>query len=136
MIDKSEILNSKNIIRGKTALVGYSKKMSREMTFAEKLIWFNVLSKKQLAGYKFVKQKIVFSYILDFYCSELLCAIEVDGSSHDQKIEYDRKRDLFLKTQGITTIRISNVDVLNNLEGVRTFLLNLINDISNALKEK
>jgi very-short-patch-repair endonuclease len=129
MIDKSLILNSKNIIKGKTDLVGYSKKMSREMTFAEKLLWFNVLGKKQLGGYRFVKQKIVFNYILDFYCSQLLCAIEVDGSSHDQKIEYDRKRDLFLKTQGITTIRISNADVLNNLEGVRSLLLNLIENI-------
>ena len=40
------------------------------------------------------------------------------------------KRDLFLKTQRITTIRISNFDVINNLEGVRSLLFNLIENIN------
>jgi very-short-patch-repair endonuclease len=132
MIDKSQVLNSKLIIRAKTDLAQYSKQMSREMTQAEKVLWFNVLSKKQLLGYKFVKQKIVFSYILDFYCSKLLLGIEVDGESHDQRKEYDKTRDNFLKSQGLIILRISNDDVLNNLDGVRSFLVQKVESIKTA----
>ena len=97
------------------------------MTEAECHIWFNLLSKKQLLGYKFTKQKIIFNYILDFYCSELLLAIEIDGLGHNQKLDYDKTRDDFLKSIGITIIRIKNHDVLNNLDGVKAFLENQIN---------
>jgi very-short-patch-repair endonuclease len=101
-----------------------SKQMSREMTKAECHIWFNLLSKKQLDGYKFIKQKIVYNYILDFYCSELLLAIEIDGDTHN--IEYDKVRDDFVASLGIQTLRFSNQDVFNNLEGVKQEILHKI----------
>jgi very-short-patch-repair endonuclease len=107
-------------------LVDRSKKMSREMTKAERKIWFELLSNKQLLGYKFIKQKITFNYILDFYCSELMLAIEVDGESHDRKIEYDKVRDDFLKASGIKVLRFRNDEVLVNLEGVRRVLVECI----------
>ena len=121
------VISSINLIKANTKLVPRSHKMSREMTEAECHIWFNLLSKKQLLGYKFTKQKIIFNYILDFYCSELLLAIEIDGLGHNQKLDYDKTRDDFLKSIGITIIRIKNHDVLNNLDGVKAFLENQIN---------
>jgi very-short-patch-repair endonuclease len=96
-----------------------SKKMSRYMTKAEQKIWFEVLSEKKLNGYKFIKQKIIDNYILDFYCAELLLAIEIDGESHNEKLGYDKVRDDFLKGCGITVLRFTNEEVLENLEGVR-----------------
>ncbi len=105
------------------SLLNRSKNMSRTMTKAESRIWFDLLSKKQLLGLKFIKQKIVFSYILDFYCSELSLAIEIDGESHDAKLDYDKTRDNYIKACGINVIRLSNHDVFGNLEGVREFLI-------------
>jgi very-short-patch-repair endonuclease len=104
-------------------LLNRSKTMSRAMTKAESRIWFDLLSKKQLLGLKFIKQKIVFSYILDFYCSELALAIEIDGDSHDEKLDYDQARDDFIKAYGIKVIRLTNQDVLENLDGVRDRLI-------------
>jgi len=104
-------------------LLNRSKTMSRAMTKAESRIWFDLLSKKQLLGLKFIKQKIVFSYILDFYCSELALAIEIDGDSHDEKLDYDQARDDFIKAYGIKVIRLTNQDVLENLDGVREKLI-------------
>ena len=101
-----------------------AKLMGKEMTRAEKNVWFKLLSKKKLDGYKFIKQKIVHNYILDFYCSELLLAIEIDGETHD--LEYDKVRDDFVSHLGITTIRFSNEDAFNNLEGIRIQLLEFI----------
>jgi len=91
--------------------------MAREMTPAEKRLWFEVLSGKK-TGYKFIKQYVVHNYILDFYCSALLLAVEVDGHSHDDRQEYDAKRDQYLSACGIKTIRYRNDEVLLHINGV------------------
>jgi very-short-patch-repair endonuclease len=96
------------------------------MTKAEQKIWFEVLSNKKLLGYKFIKQRIIYNYILDFYCSELMLAIEIDGQSHDNKQEYDKNRDDFLKACGIKVFRFTNQEVLTNLEGVREKLKSIL----------
>ncbi len=119
-----ENLNSINIFKANTKLIPRSKKMSREMTKPECNVWFNLLSKKQLSGYKFTKQKIIFNYILDFYCSELLLAVEIDGDTHD--IEYDKVRDNFTTSIGIKTLRFGNQDALTNLDGIEQSLQNFI----------
>jgi very-short-patch-repair endonuclease len=111
-----------------TKLNDRAKTMSREMTKSEQMLWFNILKSRKLAGYKFVKQKQVFNYIVDFYCSELLLVIEVDGSSHDERVEYDKQRDDFLRSCGLEIMRIGNSDVEKNLEGVYTMLMKVVND--------
>ena len=81
---------------------------------------------KRKMGYKFVRQKPINRFILDFYCSELNLAIEIDGSSHDRKKGYDEARDKFLQQIGIKTIRVTNNEVLNNIEAVRLKLMGFI----------
>ena len=56
-------------------------------------------------------------------------AIEIDGHTHD--IDYDKERDSFLKSIGITTIRFTNQDALYNLESVKTALDNYRKSILN-----
>jgi very-short-patch-repair endonuclease len=136
MIDKSEILNSKLIVKANLKLRDRANSMSKQMTKSEQILWFNILSKKQLGGYKFIKQKQVFNYIVDFYCSELLLVIEVDGSSHDDRLEYDTQRDGFLSGCGLEVIRISNGDVEKNLEGVNLYLMKVVKDRFGSLKQK
>ena len=116
------------IIPANLKLKPRANKMSRNMTKSEQLIWFNILSKRQLSGYKFAKQKQIINYIADFYCSELLLVIEVDGESHftPQQILYDEVRTQFLNSINIKVIRISNHDIQNNLEGARAYLLEQI----------
>ena len=113
------------IIPANLKLKPRANKFSRNMTKSEQLIWFNILSKRQLSDYKFTKQKQVSSYILDFYCSELLLAVEVDGASHStpSQILYDQIRTKFLNSLNITVVRLTNHDIQNNLAGVRAYLL-------------
>ena len=117
-----------------TKLNDRAKGMARAMTKAEQILWFNVLKSNKLRGYKFTKQKQVFNYILDFYCSKLLLVIEVDGSSHNDRLEYDRQRDDFLRLCGLKIIRISNIEVEKNLEGVYVLLLKVIDEREVELK--
>ena len=52
-------------------------------------------------------------YFLDFFFPERMLAIEIDGSSHNEKKEHDRRRDADFRSIGIRTIRIKNKDVTN-----------------------
>ncbi len=108
-----------------------AQKMSREMTKAEKRMWFDILAQNR-TGYKFVKQYVIENLILDFYCAELQIAIEIDGESHTD-IEKDKRRDEFLRIKGITTFRYSNYEVLHNTEGVYQDLMNKIQEIQGKI---
>jgi very-short-patch-repair endonuclease len=87
-------------------------------TTAEIIIWEKILRRKQ-TGHKFVRQKPIDRFIIDFYCSELCLAIEIDGESHKSKKEYDSERDLYLKQIGIETLRFSNDEAINNIDTVK-----------------
>ena len=80
--------------------------------------------KKQFKGFDFDRQKIVGNYIVDFYCSNCNVVIEIDGSSHDDKQEYDAARDSFLESLGLTVIHIPVVDVMKKMNGVMNMLFN------------
>ena len=126
--DKESFLNRNIRIKSNPRLINRAKGFAKQMTLGEKIIWFNILKSKQLCGLKVVKQKQVFSYILDFYCSEILLAIEIDGESHNQKLEYDIERSGFLNSIGIEIVRFTNEEIKNNIEGVQTYLKNHILD--------
>lgn len=75
---------------------------------------------------KFTRQKPLDEYIVDFYCSELMLAIEIDGDSHAEQVEYDQNRTLSLNQLGIEVIRYANKDVITNMDGVYSDLLKKI----------
>jgi very-short-patch-repair endonuclease len=89
----------------------------------ETLIWLELKGKK-LNGLDFDRQKIIGNYIVDFYCAEKSVVIEVDGATHENKQTYDEKRDQFLKSLGLTVIRLLAKDVLQNKSEVIEYLKN------------
>lgn len=101
------------------------KERARELrkagNLSEVLFW-NQVKNKQFKGLDFDRQKVIGNYIVDFYCTNCNVVIEIDGSSHDDKVEYDAKRDAFLKSLGLTIIHIPVADVMNNLGGVMEML--------------
>lgn len=103
------------------ALKERAKELRRAGNLAEVLLW-NQLKRKQFFGLDFDRQKIIGNYIVDFYCSEKSVVIEVDGSSHDDKVEYDALRDAFLMGLGLTVIHLRDGDVKGNLAEVMDFL--------------
>jgi len=77
---------------------------------------------------KFLRQKPIGKYILDFYCPKLLLAIEIDGDSHDKKYWQDKNRDWYMEIRGIKTIRFTNDQVVNKIDNVFTELLKVIKE--------
>jgi len=105
------------------ALKERAKELRKSGNLPEVLIW-QQLHRKKFKGYDFDRQKIIGNYIVDFLCLDCNVVIEIDGISHDGKVEYDAKRDVFLESLGLVVIHILAKDVLRNLTGVMDFLYN------------
>jgi very-short-patch-repair endonuclease len=104
------------------ALKERARALRKAGNLSETLFWQNVKN-GQLLGYDFDRQKIIGNFIVDFYCANCNVVIEIDGSSHDHKIEYDIERNAFLKGLGLTVIHIAAQDVLQRLHDVMSMLL-------------
>ncbi|MDR2875118.1 MAG: DUF559 domain-containing protein [Methylobacillus sp.] len=98
-----------------------AKALRKAGNLCEVLLWQQI-NKGKFKGYDFDRQKIIGNFIVDFYCRNCRVVIEIDGSTHDAKTEYDKKRDIFLGNLGLTVIHIMARDVLQNLEGVMEML--------------
>ncbi|MFZ2153172.1 MAG: endonuclease domain-containing protein [Microgenomates group bacterium] len=118
-----EAVNSKRMCVGYLEqLTHMSRKNRNNPTAAEDKIWQEVLRKRQ-TGYLFLRQKPIYRFITDFYCAELKLAIEIDGSSHNNKKCTDKLRDQFLKQIGIDTIRFTNNEIIYNINDVKNKLI-------------
>ena len=94
-----------------------ARELRRPQTPAEQALWC-VLRNSQLEGLKFRRQHPIGPFILDFYCAMLKLAVEVDGDSHADQVEYDTARTEWLNDRGIRVIRFTNDEVKKNLDGV------------------
>lgn len=93
----------------------YARKLRNEsVSKAEKFLWRKVLSRNQI-GVKFKRQRPILNFIVDFFSQEIGLIIEIDGSSHFAKNQYDFYREEKLKSVGFTIIRFSERDVLCNI---------------------
>ena len=101
------------------------------MPKAEWLMRNLVLKNKQMLWYRFIRQKIFWNYILDFYCAKLKLCIEVDDPSHDRKWEEDEERTKYLNNLWIKVIRYTNEQIYYNLDWVIQDLKWIIKDIEN-----
>ena len=111
----------RKIIPYNSKLTALSKQLRNKSTLAEVLLW-NQIKQEQMRGYQFLRQKPIDNYIVDFFCYELMLAIEIDGETHNYQVEKDRIRQNRLELLGVNLLRFLDIDVKRNMDGV---LLNL-----------
>jgi very-short-patch-repair endonuclease len=99
-------------------LVPLARQNRKIPTIAEFRIWNEVLRQRQFTRLKFLRQKPIDNFIVDFYCSELALVIEIDGDNHAETVEYDRERTYVLSSYGLTVVRYTNDEVLQNIAGI------------------
>jgi len=89
------------------------------MTFGEVLLW-NELKDDKFWGFDFDRQRCIDNYIVDFYCKELMLAIEIDGISHNHEEAFvkDEIRQNRLESLGVTFIRFTETDVKYDMQNV------------------
>lgn len=98
------------------------------MTENEWKIW-NLVLKNDKIWYRFLRQRPVWNYILDFYCHELKLGIEIDDISHDYKWDEDETRTKYLEKKWIKILRYTN-------NQIRTQLDDVIVDLERELDER
>jgi very-short-patch-repair endonuclease len=97
--------------------------MRRNPTEPEKRLWRN-LSNSQLNGHKFRRQSVVGRFIADFLCPQKALIVDVDGDTHDDA--KDRLRDDWLGQEGYRVVRVTNDDVMRNMDGVLTLIAQML----------
>jgi very-short-patch-repair endonuclease len=111
-------------------LTALARENRKNPTPAETKIWNEVLRMRQFAGYKFLRQKPLAGYIVDFYCSELRLVVEIDGESHAESVEYDAERTRVLQSLGLTVVRYTNAEVFQTIAGVYDNLIEKIEKLT------
>jgi very-short-patch-repair endonuclease len=98
--------------------VGRARQLRKEMSLPEVLMWR--LLRGQPQGLKFRRQHPSSRIGMDFYCSDARLVIEVDGIAHDMadRPARDDRRDAWLRSKGIDTVRIAATDVLKDATAV------------------
>ena len=103
------------------ALTGYARQLRQGMTQEERKLWYEFLR-----GYpvRFLRQKVIGQYIVDFYCAQAGLVLEVDGGQHyeERQKAYDEERTKMLNNNGIEVIRIANNEIDRNFLGVCQYL--------------
>ncbi|MBD2425916.1 endonuclease domain-containing protein [Phormidium sp. FACHB-1136] len=99
------------------ALVERAKQLRKNMTPAEKKLWYQYLRDFK---YRVLRQRPINQFIVDFYCAHLRLVIEVDGDSHfsDNAQAYDSDRSRVLEGYGLNVLRFTNEQVLQDFEAV------------------
>ena len=95
---------------------------------AEALFW-NEIKDGKFLGLDFDRQKQIGSYFADFYCAEFNLVIEIDGSSHDDKCEYDKRRDKYMENLGLHVIRISDDGIKHHIEMELEYIAAIIREM-------
>ena len=104
-----------------------SRNLRNNSTLSEVLLW-NELKAKRIMGLKFMRQKPIGDFIVDFYCSKLKLVIEIDGESHGYypTQRRDSIKEDYLNSLGIRVIRYDDMDVKTNISGIIDHLINWI----------
>ena len=102
-------------------LVSNARTLRKNMTKEERHLWYDFLRSYEV---RFLRQKIIGKYIVDFYCPQAKIVIELDGSQHYEpsEMEKDEQRTAYPQGYDITVIRIPNNEVMRNFEGVCEYI--------------
>ena len=108
-----------------------AKNMRKNMTPQERHLWYDFLSSHPIRWYR---QRIINSYIVDFYCARARLVVEVDGSQHYTEVGKinDAGRTHILGLYGLEVLRFTNLEVETSFEAV---CLEINRKINNRIAE-
>ena len=98
-----------------------AKVLRKNMTKEERHLWYDFLKKYPV---RFLRQKVIDNYIVDFYCHDARLIIELDGSQHYEEENFikDAKRSESFINRNLDIIRIPNNEVNKNFRGVCEYI--------------
>ena len=104
----------------KAELKPRARELRNRSTEPELRLWSH-LRGSQLERFKFRRQVAIPPFVADFFCPTKALIVEIDGWTHEPTA--DQRRDALLLSRGYVTIRFTNTDVMESLDGVLTYIL-------------
>lgn len=116
-----------------SAMTNRARELRRNMTPQERHLWYDFLKDYPV---KIYKQRVIESFVADFYCASALLVIEVDGSQHftPQGLAYDQERSAIFQTYGIQVLRFTNHELDTQFEAVCSMIHHAISVRRHAIK--
>ena len=106
-----------------------ARDMRKDMPEPETRLWLQ-LRAKRFDGVKFRRQKVIRDdFIVDFAANDPKLVVELDGDTHAGREDYDAARTRFLESLGYSVVRFTNVDVIENMEGVLCRLAEVVSEL-------
>lgn len=111
-------------MQDKKVLVERAHKMRKEPTEEENKIWHILLKKIRP---RFLRQRVIGNYIVDFCCPKLKLIIEVDGEQHymPENENYENKRTEFLEQKGYKVLRYYNSDINKLIRNIELSIIDI-----------
>lgn len=97
------------------------------MTKEERHLWYDFLRSYPV---RFLRQKVIDQYIVDFYSHDARLIVELDGSQHfdPEGQRKDAERTRRLETRNLRVIRIPNNEVNQNFGGVCEYIDHIVKE--------
>lgn len=108
-------------------LIQRTKELRKAGNLTEVLFW-QIFKDKNKLGFDIDRQVIIGNYIADFFIPELGLVLEIDGSSHNNKANYDLERDTYMQSLDLKIVRILDIDVKKNIRKVYNYVLQIVNE--------
>jgi len=108
----------KRVVGEQTA---FARTLRVNATGPERKLW-QILRQPPFSAAKFRRQVPIGPYVADFLSYPRRLVVELDGGQHADSAS-DRRRHAWLRGQGLRVLRFWNADVLTNIDGVMTVLL-------------
>ena len=108
-----------------------ARKLRKQGILSEVLLWKKIKNKS--LSVEFHRQVPIDKFVVDFYCHELLLAIEIDGNSHhtEEVAVNDVNRQERLESLGVHFIRFADLQVKQNMNDVIRCLMSKIEELKN-----
>ncbi len=98
-------------------MIRRARDLRQTSTTPEQLLWL-ALRNGQIGGLKFRRQHPIGPCVVDFYCHSAGLVVEVDGMSHEDKIQRDVERTKLIEAHGLRILRVTNEDVMRDVDAV------------------
>lgn len=107
------------------SLTSNARNLRKNMTREERHLWYDFLRSYPV---RFLRQKVIDQYIVDFYCHDARLVIELDGSQHFESSgkRKDEVRDIQLQSRNLAVLRIPNNEVNQNFRGVCEYIDHIV----------
>lgn len=105
--------------------IEYAQENRKTMNEPEKIFWNQILQQEAFQNLHFHRQKPIWAYTADFFCSELNLVIEIDSEDPLDTESYDINRTRYFQSLWLQEVRFTDREIRENVEWIYEQLMTI-----------